>query len=143
MSGSDLQSQVQAWWNDQHQHGLTTDPEHCQWGSCDWWAGRSWDQLVASLRPYLSRKAARAAQELNEPGVRTALSVAQFLLPAPYGEEVKLVEALIEAASAQTVEARDRALIGVGVALLMIVALYIAAQSSGPPAPSRVPWGRR
>lgn len=126
-----LQTRVQSWWTPQHQHepaaldAWLRPARLCGYG-CGWQRGRSFEQLVASLRPYLRAGAVDAAADLQRPNVRYGMEVAEALVPKPMGDELALVADLIEAAGAQTVQARNRALAGAAVAALAIAIFFLA-----------------
>jgi hypothetical protein len=91
----------------------------CAFGcGCDWRQGRSDEQLIESLKPYVKANTVQAAQALQEPPFRVGIAVAGALPPKPYGTDINVLADLIEAAGAQTVEDRDkainRALVSVG-----------------------------
>lgn len=76
---------------------------------------------MATLRPHLKANAVQASELLSTPDAQIAREIASTLLPAPFGEELNVVTDLIQAAGAQTLKQRDRALMGAaagGVALL-------------------------
>jgi hypothetical protein len=130
-----LQAQVQEWWDAQHaSHQPTVDPlgrpysgigqlesifnqgefvENIQLCPmlCAWRNGRSREELVATLRPYLKARAVQTSELLSTPDAQVAREIASTLLPAPFGEELNVVTDLIQAAGAQTLQQRDRALL--------------------------------
>ena len=137
---------VQAWWTTQHepcqpvpvesydppeivpfsmfQYRSTIRP-FCGF-SCGWKGDRTFDQLLLGLRPRLKASAVEAAQMLEQPDAQIALKVASSLVPQPIGDELTLVTDLIEAAGAQTVKDRNRALVGAGIAFALIVAFLLS-----------------
>jgi hypothetical protein len=139
---------VQAWWTAEHEKCVPVpvenyDPEwlvpfprftptvgpYCAFG-CGWRRDRSLDQLVLSLRPRLKASAVEAAQMLERPDAQIALQVASALVPRPFGDELTLVTDLIEAAGAQTVQDRNRALAGVGISLVVLALIYLFSKGS-------------
>ncbi len=134
-----LQIKVQEWWSNQHEHPVEpwedelslyfkgTNLVPCGWGYCNWQQGRSPEALVASLRPHITGELIKAAQRLEEPGVAWSLAIASSLMPRPYGDELQFVVDIIEAAGAQSVQERNQALVGAGVAGASVVALLLIA----------------
>lgn len=146
-----LFNQVQAWWTDQHagcqpqpprprpgleglEHlwnydtvavslGVRTNPMCGLY--CGWKNSRTRDQLVGGLRWRIKASAVEAAGILEQPDVRLAQQIASALVPQPFGTELTLVTDLIEAAGAQTVQGRDRAMAGVGIALLCLAGYFL------------------
>jgi hypothetical protein len=135
---------MQGWWNEWHAdcHPTVLDSlgrpcENLSWLytqeelpvicglSCGWRDGQTRDQLVASLRPRLKASAVEAAGLLEQPDARIAEQVAGALVPQPLGDELTFVTDLIEAAGAQTVQRRDRALVGAGIAGLMLLMFFL------------------
>ena len=96
--------------------------------NCGWKNGRTRDQLILSLRPRLKARAVEAAQLLEQLQNQIAVQVASALLPRPVGTELSVVVDLIEAAGAQTVEDRNRALKGVVVAVGVAVLIYLLSR---------------
>jgi hypothetical protein len=137
-----LIEQAQAWWTAEHEPCTPPPPAWGEpaWGqenmfapiirpfcgiSCGWKGDRDRDQLVASLCPHLKAVAVEAAQLLEQPDAQVGLQVASALVPTPYGEELTIVADLIEAAGAQTVKARNKALLGVGATVFVLVCLFL------------------
>lgn len=140
MDQSPLLNGVQRWWSAQHEHPVPPGPDSpwdvvrfqnqlpCGFG-CDWRQGRTNEQLIASLRPQLRAKTVEAANALQQPNMRLVLTLANQLMPRPYGTDLTVLADVIEAAGAQTVEERNRAFgralaaVGVSVGLSMVIAL--------------------
>ena len=141
---------VQAWWTTQHEPCQPTPVEdfrpdwmvepymfqfrptvgpYCSFG-CGWRRDRTVDQLVLGLRPRLKAGAVEAAQMLEQPDAQVALRVASALVPRPIGTELTLVTDLIEAAGAQTVQDRNRALAGVGISLVVLALIYLFSKGN-------------
>lgn len=97
--------------------------------SCGWRNGRSQDELVQSLRIRIRASAVLASGILQNPDVQLAQQVASALVPEPCGTELTLVSDLIEAAGAQTVQGRNNALAGAGVAAFALLALYLVSRT--------------
>lgn len=139
-----LIEQAQAWWQRQHAgcpgprdpmggpsdslswlytHGDPVEEWPCPL-SCGWRGDRSVEQLADDLSQEFSVQAVRAAGLVDAPDAQVAELVAGALLPQPYGDAFTLVVDVVKAASAKTVQARDRALVGALVAggLLLIFA---------------------
>jgi hypothetical protein len=143
MDQSPLLEGVQRWWSAQHEHPVPAGPDSpwdvvrfqhempCGFG-CEWRKGRTNDQLIASLRPYVRAKTVEAANALQQPSVRLALTLANQLMPRPYGTDLTVLADVIEAAGAQTVEARNRAIgralasVGVSMGLGLVIAFVKA-----------------
>jgi hypothetical protein len=131
-----LLDEVQTWWSSQHAHVLPSDGAWpgrlarlrfhapCGYG-CDWRVGRSNEQLDADLRRHVRAEAVVAARKLEDPSVNTSFRIATSLMPRPYGDEARLVADLIEAAGAQNVQARNRALVGAGFALVGVLSFFL------------------
>jgi hypothetical protein len=111
--------------------GTTASLQQCsgQRLACEWKKGRSEEELVQSLRPRIKATAVRTSGILQNPDVQLAQQVASALVPQPYGTELTLVADLIEVASAQTVQARNNAFAGAGVAALALSALYVLSRA--------------
>ena len=140
-----LIEQVQGWWVAQHLNCRQESPdplgrpfEIFRWSYrdedlaptpcpifCGWQRGRTTDQLTASLRPRVKAGAVRAARLLEDPDANIALQVAEALAPQPFGDELRLVADLIEAAGAQTEQGRNRALVGAGFAAFGLGVLFL------------------
>ncbi len=151
-----LINQLQAWWTQQHAECRESVPQprpgfegtglEYLWNyesvteyldvpslamcgvACRWKNGRSEDELVQSLRPRIKATAVRASGILQNPDVQLAQQVASALVPQPYGTELTVVTDLIEAAGTQTVQGRNNALAGAGVAALALGALYVVSR---------------
>lgn len=95
---------------------------------CGWRNGRTTDELVRVLRWRLKASAVEASAILEQPDSRLALQVASALVPQPLGDELTLVADLIEAAGAQTVRGRNRALAGAGIAAAGLL-VYFGSRS--------------
>jgi hypothetical protein len=147
-----LISQVQSWWDSQHAECpvLAPDPlgrpfdglsflytqAELEYSSpcpllCGWRDGQTPEQMIASLRPYLKAGAVNAAGLLDRPDAQIAEQVASTLLPAPFGDELTFVTDLIEAAGAQTVQGRNRKLVGAGAAGFFLILFLLARGSEG------------
>jgi len=143
-----LIGQFQLWWNEQHaacgsavmpdplgrpSEGLSFLYTHAEWleypvicpSTCGWRNAKSRDQLLESLRPIVKANAVRAAGLLDQPDAQVALQVADALVPAPYGEELTLVVDLIQAAGAQSIFERKRALKSAGIAATVVSLLLL------------------
>ncbi len=138
-----LQQRVQQWWSQQHEHdwaevsGESLDgllfsgyTVQCGWGPCGWQNGRDWATLVSSLRPFVTGELVIAARKLEQPDVQWTLAIASSLVPRPIGDEIQLVADIIEAAGAQSVQERKKALVGAGVAIAGIVTFLVVASGS-------------
>jgi hypothetical protein len=132
-----LIAQTQRWWDQQHANcnQRDLDPlgrpfEAMSWlytqedlgqplcpMSCRWEQDRTREQLVATLYTELTVGAVHAAGLLQQPDVGVALEIASALVPAPYDAELTFVTDLIKAAGAQTVQDRNRSLVGAGVSM--------------------------
>ena len=139
-----LIAQIQSWWTAQHErcnpipdwnspdgtlgYLFKQEPIGFCGVNCGWRDGRTRDQLILSLRPRLKAGAVEAAQILEQPQRQAALQLAQALVPRPVGTELTVVADLIEAAGAQTVQDRNRALAGAGIALVAAALLYLLSR---------------
>lgn len=146
-----LRAQIQPWWAEQHAHqppapqpqpgleGLNYlwnyDQVAVSLGirpmcglNCGWTNGRTRNQLVEELRRRIKASAVEAAGILNEPGVETSQQIASALVPQPFGTELTLVTDLIKAAGAQSVQGRNRALVGAGVSALALLWFFFGRE---------------
>lgn len=80
------------------------------------------DVLLAELRGDLRFVLARSAAVVVRPDAEVAATIAEHLVPAPYGVEIALIRDLIVAGGAPTQKMRDRAALSglaiVGMALI-------------------------
>jgi len=142
-----LTAQVQKWWSAQHANchaPVANDPlgrpfeglsflyshEEIQVDSiicpttCGWRSDKDSHELLASLLPEVKAGAVRVAGQLSQPDMQVAQQVAFALVPTPYGQELTLVSDLIQAAGAQSVFERNRALKGAGFAAVAIAGFW-------------------